>query len=105
MRPGQLRHEVAIEEPKEENVAGENRVTWLTRAIAFAAIEPLSGREYWQVAQIHADVTHRIRLWYLPGLTPKMRIVLDGRVFNFLTPPRTIDERNHEIEILCREAV
>lgn len=44
-----------------------------------------SGREYERAAQITADMTHLIRMRWIDGVRPDMRLVVDGRVFQFLT--------------------
>jgi len=88
------------------NNTGEPVETWAEMAggEVWAAIEPLSGREYLAVQQIAADLSHRVVIRYLAGVTPKHRVVHGSRTFDILMA-RNIEERGRFIELLCRERV
>lgn len=105
MRAGDLRHRVTIQQLvtvyDEYNQPVE---MWQDLTTVWAAIEPLSGREYWQAKAVNAEVTHRVRMRYRAGITPEMRLVFNGRVFEILAV-LNLEERNIELQLLCKEAV
>ncbi len=79
--------------------------TYTTLAIRWASVNPLRGRELAQFQQVHADVSHRIRLRYdssLMVLTPKDRVALGSRNFEILSVIN-IQEANRNLELICKE--
>lgn len=103
MRPGKLRHRIEIQEPTEtRSASGQATVTWSTIATVWASVEPLRGREFFASKQIQAQVDTRIRIRYISGLTPKMRILWGTRVYlidSIINP----EERNIELQLMVRE--
>ncbi|MCI0349391.1 MAG: phage head closure protein [Acidobacteriales bacterium] len=104
MRAGTLRQRISIEQPAEtQNDFNEPVVTWSLYATRWAEVVPLSGEERLIAQQVNAEVTHRVRLRYLAGVTTKMRIVHKGRVLDINTILNQ-DERRAMLELLCKEA-
>lgn len=104
MRAGQLRHRITIQQPDNtEGSAGESLPVYSIFATVWGSIEPLSGSEGLQGRQAGSEVTHRVRIRYHAGITSNMRIVWNSRYFNLSQPPINSDERNVEIELMCRE--
>jgi len=102
---GKLRNRVTIEQVAEtQDSDGSVIETWSNYAGAQAAIEPISGREYFAAQTTQADVTHRISLRYVSGVTPKMRVKYGSRVFDILSVIN-INERNRELQLMCRESI
>lgn len=68
----------------------------------FANISALSGRELEKAQQLVAEVTHKVVLPYLPGVTTAMMVRFRGRFFQIesITDP---DESQIELRLLCRE--
>jgi len=105
MRAGRLRHLIVIEQASEANDSqGQAIKTWSTFATVHAAVEPLTGREYEAAAQINAETTTRITIRYLAGITQKMRISYDSKLYN-IEAMRNIGERDRQIELMCSEGV
>ena len=106
MNSGQLRHRIIIQVATEVQAAttGEVTKTWATWQTVWASIEPISGREYWQAQQTHAELTHKLRIRYLPSLTVRHRVLFGTRVLE-INAVQNLDERNIEMVLLCREAV
>lgn len=77
---------------------------WETYTEFFGSLEPLRGREFWASQQVQAEVTHTIRTYYVPGITPKMRARVGDRVFDILVV-RNLKEENRVLEILATERV
>lgn len=73
-----------------------------TVATVWGSINPLSGRELLQAQQVQAEVTHRVRIRYRSGLDPSMQIVFGTRTFDIVSIIN-LEERDREIEILCKE--
>lgn len=79
--------------------------SWQDHATVWAAVEPLRGREYFAAAAVNAESTVRFRIRYRRGITSKMRLVYDGRIFNIKSPPIDLEERHVELHLMCVEEV
>jgi len=105
MEAGALRHKVLIEKPAETiNSLGEITTSWTTFATVWAEIIPLSGKEYWSSRQVNSEVTGKIRIRYLPGITPKMRVKFGSRIFN-IEAVMNYQEKNIESVLLVKEVL
>ena len=105
MRGGRLRHRVIIQTPTEVNDSrGQAIKTWATFATVYAAVEPISGREYFDAAQINAEITTKIIIRSLPGVTQKMRVSYDSRLYN-IQSIININERDREMHLFCSEGL
>jgi SPP1 family predicted phage head-tail adaptor len=80
--------------------------TWATFAEVWASIEPftIGSREYYQIASYIAEVSTKIKIRYLAGVAPYMRVVFGRKEYDILM---VIDaaERHKELELMCREVV
>jgi len=108
MRAGQLRHRVTVQYPIEnQDSVGQLIPTWATLFTAWAAVEPLSAREYIAAQQTNSDISVRIRIRARPPAetraSAKMRVLFGARIFEIVAPPIEIEERNREMHLLCRE--
>ena len=80
---GDLRHRVLIQQQvTTRDDDGVSHTTWVDVATVWAAVEPLSAREFIQSGQTQAAVTARITIRYRAGLQASMRILHRGQVFN-----------------------
>ena len=105
MKIGKLRHRILIEQAAETREADGSVIdAWSTYATVQASIEPISAREYFAAQSTQADVTHRITLRYLAGVTPKMRVKHGSRLFDILSVIN-VKERNRELQLMCRENI
>lgn len=108
MKAGELRHRIKIQKLDEaQGGTGEilkGDADWTDFATRSAAIEPLQGRELFIAQQVSAEVNTRVRLRHLAGVTPRMRILFDGREFD-IKSVLNLGERNRETELLCKELV
>jgi SPP1 family predicted phage head-tail adaptor len=87
------------------NAINEPVTTWGDFATVWASVEPISGREFWAMQQVHSEVTVRIRIRYLSGVLPKMRVTGGAsKVYNIeaIINPR---DQNGQLELLCSEGV
>lgn len=106
MRAGKLRHEVTIEQYSESvSTKGDPVKSWSDFATGvWASIEPVSGREAFISQQLLASVTHVVRLRYLSGVSPKMRVKYGSRYFR-IEVVRDLEERDREMVLACTEVV
>lgn len=103
MNIGNLRHRVTIEKPvKKTDPYGDPYDDWSDHATVWAAIEPLTGREYWGAQQVNSEVTGKIRIRYLPGVDPTMRVKFGTRIFEILAIMNP-NERNEETILMVKE--
>jgi SPP1 family predicted phage head-tail adaptor len=104
MQAGKLRHQITLEQNTGvEDTAGQVVDNWTPFATnLWASIRPLTGEEVLQAQQVQAEVTHEVKLRYLAGVTPQLRVLFGARVFNILSVVNT-DERNYELVLLCKE--
>jgi len=105
MRAGPLRKRVAIEQATEtQDSQNEPIVTWTVYKYRWASIEPVRGNERYLSQEKLASVTHKIRIRYTEGVTPKMRINWAGRLFEIES---IVDpfERHRDMQLMCTEYV
>lgn len=107
MQAGQLKHKLDIEmELNSQDAYGQLTQVWVVflRGI-WAAIEPISGREYFSSQHVNAEISHRIKIRYKAGITPNMRVKFgDTRYFNIVS---VIDlfEAHREMNLMCTEVI
>lgn len=103
MKTGNLRHYITIEQQTETfNSEGELVTTWTTYKNVWAEILPLVGREFWASKQVNSETTGKLRIRYIAGVTPKMRIKFGSRILN-ITGIVNTEEKNKEIVIYYSE--
>lgn len=103
MKIGDLRHRVVLQEKEiTEDELKQQSETWTDIATVWAAIEPLSGREYFAARQANAEITAKITIRYRKDVTPDMHAVFGSRVFEIqsLVNPK---ERYEMLVLMCRE--
>ena len=102
--PGRLRERVTIQSATEaRNSIGEVVQTWSTFGEAWASVDGLSSREVLQSGQQQTEVTHRVRLRYVDGLTQQMRLSWRGRTLEITSLLEHANRTEHEL--LCTEDV
>ena len=105
MRAGRLRHRITIQQVTEgQDETGAVTETWNEFATVWADMEPIAGKEYFAAKQTMAETTHRIRIRYLSGVVPKMRVLFGSRTFD-ITEIINYRERNVELHLMTTEAL
>ena len=101
-----MRQQVTIQAyRKSRDSYGAEVETWTDlHTGVWASVEPLIGREYMAAKQLTADVSHKIRIRYIKGLSPEMRIVWGTRYFEIVSIIN-VQERNRELVIMATEDV
>lgn len=105
MRAGDLRQRIKIQQKSvTRDTYGGETITWTDVAIVWAAVEPISGREYFSAQQFRAEVTTRIRIRHRAGITPVMRVSSGTRLYDIISVIE-VNERNREVHLMCQEVV
>lgn len=100
-----MRHFVTLRTyTKSRDAYGAEVETWDDFASTWASVEPLLGREYLASKQISAEVSHKIRMRYMDGVVPTMRVAWGAREFEIVSV-MNVEERNREIVIMATEDV
>jgi SPP1 family predicted phage head-tail adaptor len=100
-----MRHRITIQEnTTTTNAFLEVIEGWADLCTVWAAIEPLSGKRYFEAKQANTDETGMVRIRYRSGLDPKMRAKLGSRYLYFVAIINP-DEKNRTLQISYREEV
>lgn len=82
---GLLRHRIDLQQPvyEQNQTTGDKVVAeWATVARLWAAVVPVSGREFMAAQAEQSKVSARITTRYKGDVLPSMRIVHNGDVYN-----------------------
>lgn len=105
MRAGDLRQRVTINsKTASQDSFGAEQITWVEFATVWAAVEPLTGREFMDARQITAEVTTRVRIRKLDGVIPEMQVVFGSKVYDVLAVLH-VEERKREMQLMCQEII
>ncbi len=105
MKIGELDQRIIIQNyTTVRGTSGEEVKSWAPWKNVWAEVRTSSGTENYHNPQLTAEATHKIKLRYLIGVKPIMRIDWRANVLDILF----VDEsrrRQGEMYLLCREAV
>lgn len=102
---GDLRFRLQIQANTPTNGPKGTRVdSWATVATRWGNIMPASGKSFVASEQIRNATTHKIVMRYYDGLTPRHRIIYNGRVFHILQTLNE-NERNIRHTVLATEVI
>lgn len=100
--PGRLRERVTIQNATEtRNAMGETTQSWGTYVERWASVQGISAREFLLSGQQQTEISHRVRLRYVDGLTSTMRILWRGRILEIASALEHNNRSEHEL--LCTE--
>ena len=99
MLAGPMRERVEIQHKAPIRAAAGSIIeNWTEFSTVFAAVEPISGREYTTLRAGQAEITTRFRIRYLAGVLPTMRVLWRGQVYR-LSEVIDIGARRRELEL------
>lgn len=104
---GKLRHRVKVYDKGTitRNGTGEEIPAYdALVATVWAAVEPLSGREFIEATQVQADVTFRIRVRHRSDIRPEMRVVEGAHTYQIESVLDQNGERK-ETWLMCHEVL
>lgn len=102
MKAGQLDQRVTVERNTTTTDGwGGVTTTWAPLFTCWAAVEPLTGREFLSAQAAQSEVTARIRMRYRPGVTAQDRVIHEGTTYGIES---LIDVRSQgrELVLMCK---
>ncbi len=83
LKAGDLRHRVTIERltSSQNTSTGDVTESWVTFATVWAAIAPLSARDFVAAQAAQSKVSARLTIRALPGVTAAMRAVHGSTIY------------------------
>lgn len=106
LHAGALRNRITIQQRSvTRNDVGEEVESWSTWNSVWAQIEPVSSREFLEARAQGAEISHRVTIRAIDGLTHEMRVLFGSRVLDIVGPPRDVGELGKKVELLCKESV
>jgi|SRR5690242_1451891 SPP1 family predicted phage head-tail adaptor len=101
---GKYRDVVTFQKRAEGNNSYGEPNDWEDAFQARVGIFPISGREFLAMGSQQGEITHRIMMRYIDGISSETnRILFNGRIFDIVAPPINYQERNRELQLLCKE--
>ena len=105
INPGELRHRITIQKlNNSQNEYGEISEFWEDILNIRAGIYPISGTEFFAAETVNSEITHKVKIRYVEGLTPNMRINFNNRIFS-IESIINFQEKNIELQLLCKELI
>lgn len=83
---------------------GEPNTSWEELDTVWAAIEPISGREFWAQQQVQSEITVRVRVRYRDDITKGMKIEYNSKEYR-IKYVIDQDESHIELQLMCSEGV
>jgi SPP1 family predicted phage head-tail adaptor len=106
INPGEYRHVITFQKKTSvQDSYGEKINDWVDVVKTRAGIYPINGKEFFAAETTNNQVTHKINIRYLPGITPDMQIKYGNRIFEVIAPPINFQERNIQLQLLCKEVI
>ena len=102
MKAGQLDQRVTVERfTATYDELGQPIESWAPLFTCWAAVEPLTGREYLAAQALVSEVTARIRMRFHPWMTAEDRVIHNGTTYNIES---VIDVRSdhRELHLMCK---
>lgn len=105
MKAGDLRERITVQAYREtKNSLGEMVPVYdQTFAEVWASVQGVTAREFLLAGQQQTEISHRVRMRYLVGLTQRMRIVWRGRTMEIVSILEHANRSEHEL--LCQETL
>jgi SPP1 family predicted phage head-tail adaptor len=103
MKSGQLDQRISVERLQGgvDELGQPLPDTWAPLFTCWAAVEPLTGREYIAAQAAVSEVTAKIRMRFRPWMTAEDRVIHEGTIYNIVS---LIDVRseNRELVLMCK---
>ena len=102
MKSGDLNQRISVERfTSTQDELGQPIEAWAPLFTCWAAVEPLTGREYLAAQAAVSEVTAKIRMRFRPWMTAEDRVIHDGTIYQIES---VIDVRseNRELVLMCK---
>lgn len=83
---------------------GTPNTSWEEVDTVWAAIEPLSGREFWAQQQIQSEITVKIRIRYRNDILVGMKGEYNSKTYR-IKNIIDIKEEHRELNLMCSEGI
>jgi len=94
MRAGRLDRRIIIQEnTPTQNGVGSEVDSWSDLYVVWAEVIPVRGTERYAGSQDAAVIEEKFKIRYLKGITPKNRILYNGRIYDIKGAPLEIGRR------------
>lgn len=104
IRAGELNERVTIQAPTESrNALGETTLSWSDFTTRWASVDGVSSREAIFNGKQDVNITHRVRMRFVSGLTQNMRLIWRGRTLDITSLLEHANRSEHEL--ICSESV
>jgi SPP1 family predicted phage head-tail adaptor len=103
MDAGQLRERITVLQGRESRSRMDEVVMVYdtTFATVWASVQGVSAREYLQAGQQQVEISHKVKMRYLTGLSAQMRLSWRGRTLEIIS---ILEHENRSIhELICQE--
>jgi SPP1 family predicted phage head-tail adaptor len=101
--PGKLRERVTVQQATESrNAIGETVLAWSAYDTVWASVEGVSSREALDAGKIDIQISHRVRMRYLSGMTQNMRLSWRDRTLEIVSLLEYGNRSEHVL--ICQEA-
>jgi SPP1 family predicted phage head-tail adaptor len=105
INPGEYRHIILFQKKtKIQNEFREVIDDWVDVLKTRAGIYPISGKEFFSAETVNSEVSHKVNMRYMPGITPEMRIKFGDRQFRVISVIN-FQEKNIELQLQCKELI
>jgi len=105
MKIGELDQRIIIQDNTTvRGSSGEEIAAWATWKTVWAQVQTSSGTEKLYSSQLVAEASHKIKIRYLSGVEPTMRINWSDHILDILFVDHS-KLRRGEMYLLCREVV
>ena len=105
MRAGDLRHRLILQQPVESTSDfGETVISYETVDTVWGAVEPNTGKRYFEAMQANSEVQGAVRLRYRSDIEATWRILYGSRVLQIVSIVNP-QERNRELLVYYKEAL
>lgn len=84
------------------NTLGQSVPKFETFKTVWANVSPLTGKEYNESQIIRAETTYRIKIRYIPGVVPDMKVEYNNKKLDIISV-LNVEERNVELHLICSE--
>jgi len=105
MRAGELRQRVTLQKPtRSQNSFKEWVDSWTDVATVWGAVEPASGKQYFEAMQASSEVQGVVKIRYRSDIKSDWRLKLGSRVLQIISLVN-VKELDKELHIYYKEAL
>ena len=102
MKSGDLNQRISVERfTSTQDELGQPIEAWAPLFTCWAAVEPLTGREFIAAQAAQSEVTARIRMRFRPWMTAQDRVIHNGTIY-MIESLIDVRSENRELVLMCK---